>query len=43
MEKLPDEEKRIGLLHGDDTTTSVGFDDGKTYRVSEGVIVERLT
>lgn len=35
------DDPRIGtLVH--ETATAVGFDDGSQYRVSEGVIVEKL-
>lgn len=39
--KLPPDE-RVGQQVADDRWTSIGFDDGRSYRIENGVIVERI-
>lgn len=36
-------DERIGLTVSDDRWEAIGFDDGRSYRVENGVIVERVS
>lgn len=35
-------DERVGQRVADDRWTSISFDDGRSYRVEDGVIVERV-